>query len=239
MNAFTPRSGAKPETIIQKKIIQKLTLHGWYCKETHGSEFQTGFADVFVAHSSYGSRWIEVKRPSNTIKFEDSQLYSFTRLSTLGIGVWVLTDHCDNEIRKLFTTANFWTYTNVMQAVTRNRAAKPKISYLEKQKAKRLASVGPERNIQEGVKAALNAEGWYVMETFGSIFQGGLPDLYAAHKRYGQRWIEIKNPKGYCFTPAQIKTFPEFEAKGVAVHVLTSPQDLSLLFGPSNWRTFL
>lgn len=225
----------RPEAKIQQEIVNRLTLMGFYCKITHGSEFQTGFPDVYVAHTSYGTRWIEVKQPGNTVRFEESQIDSFTQMALHGVGVWVLQGSTDYEIRKLFAPANWAFFSDVMKPITRTRTTSKK----PWMKSTRPASYGPEREIQEQIKYALAKQDWYVMETTGSIFQYGFPDLYACHKKYGQRWIEVKRPIHYMFTPGQQKTFPEFEAKGVAIHVLTSPQDISLLFGPSNWRQYL
>lgn len=235
IDPFVPRNTKlRPEMKLQKEVLDRLTLMGWYAKATHGSEFQVGFPDIFACHRSYGVRWIEMKLPGNTVRFEESQIESFTQMALHGAGVWVLQGSSDYEIRKLFTPPNWAFYSDIMKPISRNRASNKKPWV----KSTRLASIGPERDIQEGIKAALKAADWYVMETTGSIFQYGFPDLFACHKRYGQRWIEVKNPKGYHFTPGQLKTFPEFEAKGVAVHVLTSATDISLLFGPSNWRSY-
>lgn len=235
MDPFNPKNTRlRPEARVQEKIINRLRLMDFYCKVTHGSEYQTGFPDVFVAHRSYGTRWIEVKQPGNTVRFEESQVDSFTKLALHGVGVWVLQGDSDYEIRKLFNPPNWAFYSDVMKPITRSRTSN-KTPWV---KSTRLASVGPEREIQEEIKSALTSQDWHVMETIGSIYQYGFPDLYACHKKYGQRWIEVKNPRGYIFTPGQLRTFPELEAKGVAVHVLTSSQDISLLFGPSNWRNY-
>lgn len=82
---------------------------------------------------------------------------------------------------------------------------------------------------------------WYVIVTHGNVYQQGLPDLYVCHARYGARWVEVKNPAGYHFTPAQLEVFPAFSSKGVGVWVLTdsTPEELNKLFQPPNWHTFL
>jgi hypothetical protein len=112
---------------------------------------------------------------------------------------------------------------------------------MEPFKPKRTKRVGPESLIQKAVMAKLRTLGWFCISTHGNEFQMGLPDVYAAHRRYGARWIEIKNPEGYTFTPAQIDVFPQIAAVGVGIWVLTSDHDVEInkLFGPPNWWAFL
>ncbi len=99
----------------------------------------------------------------------------------------------------------------------------------------------PESILQDRIVDLLKLHDWYCKETHGNIYQSGLPDIYACHKRYGARWIEVKMPTGYCFTPAQIDTFPEFAAKGVGIWIFTAAteEQYELLFGPPNWHMFL
>ena len=99
----------------------------------------------------------------------------------------------------------------------------------------------PETILQRKIADYLKLRDWYVKNTHGNAFQSGFPDLYACHKRYGTRWIEVKMPTHYKFTPAQLDTFPEFAAKGVGVWVLNEATETQykLLFGPPNWHMFL
>jgi len=87
----------------------------------------------------------------------------------------------------------------------------------------------------------LKARDWGVKETSGNIYQSGFPDLYAYHANYGTRWIEMKMPTGYKFTPAQLQTFPEWSSKNVGIWVLTSAteSEYKKLFKPANWMWFL
>lgn len=73
------------------------------------------------------------------------------------------------------------------------------------------------------------------------MYQSGFPDLYVCCKRYGARWIEVKNPLKYSFTSAQLDVFPQFGAHGVGVWVLTAAteEQYNLLFKPANWAFFL
>jgi predicted peptidase len=84
---------------------------------------------------------------------------------------------------------------------------------------------GPEALIQLKIIKKLMSIGWYVMVTHGSQFQSGFPDLYATHVDVGGRWIEVKNPLKYCFTPAQQKCFPLLSAHGTPIWILTSDDD--------------
>lgn len=100
---------------------------------------------------------------------------------------------------------------------------------------------GPEREIQDALVDFLILKGWLVKETHGNEFQSGLPDLYCAHIRYGTRWVEVKNPLKYSFTPAQIDFFPKLAAVGVGVWILVAAteHEYNKLFQPANWYTYL
>lgn len=100
---------------------------------------------------------------------------------------------------------------------------------------------GPEALIQEAIIRKLKGLDWFCKETHGNMYQSGFPDIYAAHRRYGARWIEVKNPKSYSFTPAQINDFPLFTGHGVGIWILISDTDYEInkLFGPANWYTYL
>jgi len=100
---------------------------------------------------------------------------------------------------------------------------------------------GPERIIQDAIILLLRNRGWWVIETHGNMYQRGLPDLYATHARYGGRWIEVKNPGKFCFTPAQLETFPKFTANGTGVWILgaATESEYEKLFKPYNWKEYL
>lgn len=99
----------------------------------------------------------------------------------------------------------------------------------------------PEAKILQEITKRLVLEGWLVMRTNGNQFQRGFPDLYASHKRYGPRWIEVKLPGmiGSKFTPAQLEFFPKMLENGTDVWILTSPDDYKLLFQPQNMSFYL
>lgn len=97
----------------------------------------------------------------------------------------------------------------------------------------------PEKKIQKAIMLALTKRGWFVKETHGNEFQAGFPDLYATHKMYGPRWIEVKNPTGWKFTTAQKRDYPLFEANGSPIWILMSEDDIDLLFKPSNLKEMM
>lgn len=100
---------------------------------------------------------------------------------------------------------------------------------------------GPEYYIQKELKDFLTLRGWYIMETHGNMYQVGFPDLYATHYTHGPRWIEVKNPKKYAFTPAQLKCFPLLSANGTRIWILTAATEFEYakLFQPPNWHMYL
>lgn len=100
---------------------------------------------------------------------------------------------------------------------------------------------GPEKIIQDAIIKFLRERGWFVQPFIGNFYQFGVPDLYIAKRRYGTRWVEVKNPASYKFTPAQMETFPRFSAEGVGVWILTAATEAEYqkLFKPPNWWTFL
>ena len=111
MDPLKPRRKKGPEAIIQKAIIEYMTLKGWYIMVTHGDQYQRGFPDLFTCHSTYGQRWVEVKKPDfKGSKFTAAQLEHFPKLCSNGSGVWILTAASDHEYEKLFRRPNWWVY---------------------------------------------------------------------------------------------------------------------------------
>lgn len=106
---------------------------------------------------------------------------------------------------------------------------------------KRTRKDGPESIIQSNIKKMLMLKGWFVLETHGNMYQWGFPDIFTTHSRYGQRWVEVKNPKHYSFTPAQIEIFPKLVANGSGVWILVadSEEEYQKLFKPPNWYWYL
>jgi len=83
--------------------------------------------------------------------------------------------------------------------------------------------------------------GWFVKVIHGSVFQSGLPDLFACQRKYGSRWIEVKNPLSYKFQPTQLEVFPRMMSEGVGVWVLVAATQVEYdkLFKPPNWWQYL
>lgn len=100
---------------------------------------------------------------------------------------------------------------------------------------------GPEAKIQTALIKFLLEREWYVKVLHGSVYQSGMPDLFACKRRFGSRFIEVKNPEKYAFTAAQLETFPRLMAEGVGVWVLTAATqtEYDKLFKPPQWFTYL
>lgn len=98
----------------------------------------------------------------------------------------------------------------------------------------------PEHKIQIALIDFLQNREWLVEATHGNAYQKGFPDLYAAHVRHGQRWIDCKVEGKYSFTKAQILKWPQFEAKGIGIWILTgaTEEQYDRLFRPPNMRDY-
>jgi len=101
----------------------------------------------------------------------------------------------------------------------------------------------PEAKIQDKIIAMLRRKAWFVKVVPGSAFLSGMPDLFATHKFFGIRLIEVKLPdmKGSRFTKAQLETFPQLSANGAGIWILTAdtPKEYAKLKRPPNWYQYL
>jgi len=99
---------------------------------------------------------------------------------------------------------------------------------------------GPEWHIQQMLIEYLSVREWCVEVTNGNIYQVGFPDLYLAHAKYGTRWVDVKNPERYTFTPAQRIKWPLWDSFGVGIWILTAANkdEYDKLFGPPNWKSY-
>jgi hypothetical protein len=99
---------------------------------------------------------------------------------------------------------------------------------------------GPEWKIQQSLIKYLRARQWMVEVTQGNLFQQGFPDLYLSHNKFGQRWVDVKNPVSYTFTKAQRRKWPVWEKFGVGIWILVAPTDeeYDKLFDAPNWRHY-
>lgn len=102
-----PRS--RPEAAIQKKVIDFLTMRGWYVKSTHGNAYQSGFPDLFCYHPDYGMRWVDIKNPLN-YRYTKAQCQTWPVMEQYGCGVWIMVAATEEEYAKLFQPPNFRDY---------------------------------------------------------------------------------------------------------------------------------
>ena len=95
----------------------------------------------------------------------------------------------------------------------------------------------PEEQIQNRIIEFLRAREWLVMVTHGNLYQKGFPDLFATHRSFRQRWIEIKNLDQFSFTAAQLEFFPLLCANGSGVWIMcdATEAEYQKLFKPCNW----
>lgn len=99
---------------------------------------------------------------------------------------------------------------------------------------------GPEWHIQEDLRRFLKVRGWLVERMIGNAFQMGIPDLYLHHPRWGERWVDVKQPKNYTFTREQKLKWPLWDSFGAGIWILTAATqaEYDKLFRPPNWRDF-
>jgi hypothetical protein len=219
----------RDEDKIRNDFIKYLKVRDWICKITHGNAYQYGFPDVYCAHRIYGQRWVEIKLPSRAT-FTGDQINFFKKLTSVGVGIWIVTDSSDYEYSKLFNPPN-WFYYLLKATIRKKEEREPKI----------ISPNDPEAIIQRNVITKLQSNDWVVKSTYGNIYQYGFPDLYCAHKKFGQRWVEVKNPLSYRFTGAQLSFFPLLSSVRVGVWILTSDSDeeYDKLFRAPNWHQYL
>ena len=84
---------------------------------------------------------------------------------------------------------------------------------------------GPEFGIQRDIVKFLRTKGWWVERLVGMAWQSGLPDLFACHKDFGVRFIEVKFEDKFGFTKAQKCKFPFLMDNGCGIWVLTEASE--------------
>lgn len=100
---------------------------------------------------------------------------------------------------------------------------------------------GQEWYIQQDLIAFLKARGWHVERMIGNAFQLGIPDLFIAHPKWGQRWIDVKRAgKNYSFTKAQKQKWPVWDRFGIGIWILTGAdqENYDRLFQKPNWQSY-
>lgn len=105
---------------------------------------------------------------------------------------------------------------------------------------------GPEAKIQAQFIRFLEERGWHVERMIGVSGasnrgqQVGIPDLFIMHPKFGQRWVDLKNPGKYEFTKAQKQKWPIWEKYGCPIWIITAAteEEYDKLFQPCNWRKY-
>ena len=95
---------------------------------------------------------------------------------------------------------------------------------------------GPEWHIQQQIIKYLQKRGWFVKIITASLYLSGMPDLYATHRVYGPKFIEVKVEKRWSFTKAQKDIFPQLLGHGTPIWIMFAADktNYDLLFKPSN-----
>ena len=120
MERFSPRVNTRPEAKIQKAIVEMLRIKGWYCKETHGNMYQSGFPDIYATSKRYGQRWIEVKLPGfKGSKWTAAQQECYPQFIAFGTGIWILTSATKEQYELLFKACNYWQYVELFKNTRR------------------------------------------------------------------------------------------------------------------------
>ena len=101
-----------------------------------------------------------------------------------------------------------------------------------------LVRQSPEADIQKEIVKMLIRKTWFVKVMHASDQLSGVPDLWACHSIYGQRWIEVKLPnmEGSKFTSAQKRDFPQMLSRHIGIWILTAANESNYrrLFKPEN-----
>lgn len=87
---------------------------GWFVKNTHGNQYQSGFPDLYCCHTSYAARWVEVKIADH-YAFTAAQLTEFPKFCANGVGIWILTAATEEQYQLLFKPANWHMFLTIMK----------------------------------------------------------------------------------------------------------------------------
>jgi hypothetical protein len=96
------------EKQVTEAVITWLRARGWWCKKTHGNQYQKGWPDWYISHPDHGPKWVELKSQRPDHKLEASQKIWFSQAERHGVGVWVMTGVAD--YRLLFEKPNWKDY---------------------------------------------------------------------------------------------------------------------------------
>ena len=97
----------------------------------------------------------------------------------------------------------------------------------------------PEQAGAKRLKTLMQRAGWEIDKTHGNVYMKGWPDYYAAHKRFGTRWIETKASGTGQLSLGQIEFFNRWTRAGVGIWVLRDEKDYPWLFERPNWHLWI
>lgn len=98
-----------PEYKIQREFIRFMRERNWVVERMIGNAYQYGIPDLYVGHSKYGTRWIDIKNPV-AYEFTRQQRIKWPQWERYGIGVWIITAATQEEYAALFRPPNFRNY---------------------------------------------------------------------------------------------------------------------------------
>ncbi len=113
-----------PEAKIQEAGVKFLELRGWYVKIIPGNATISGLPDTYCFHPVYRQRWVEYKNPLK-YSFTKQQIINFPKMSSFGIGIWILTAATEEEYKKLWLTPNWHEFLKINRVRTRKVKDKP------------------------------------------------------------------------------------------------------------------
>lgn len=209
-----------------------MAKRGWFVKHIHGNQFLSGMPDLFCYHPRFGLRMVELKieRGKNKyLSFTDAQKLMFPVMATYGIGIWVLVKDTIPEYQKLMKPPN-WKF------LMPNKYLKPNPNKLI---AWPEVTGGKEAIIQEEICANLRQAGWFTIHLHANMYMSGFPDLFCYHLKYGLRMVEIKNPDGYSFTPAQKVEFPKMLRHNIGIWILFNVNQIPILYERPNLKDYM
>ena len=96
-----------------------------------------------------------------------------------------------------------------------------------------------EKELSDNIRVRLHLDGWHTEKSHGNAYQSGWPDLYCMHPEHGQCWIETK-VRGKKLEASQVTTFLKWHKHRVRIYIITSVDDLILVYKhkPPNWPEY-
>jgi len=99
----------KPEAAIREALRGYLRDRGWLVEIMIGNRLQKGIPDLYLCHSKWGSRWVDVK-VEGKYEFTRAQIKKWPAWEEKGAGVWILTGATKAQYDRLFSPPNFRDY---------------------------------------------------------------------------------------------------------------------------------